>query len=71
MSDGGFYPGAKLRRRLAPAQHHLVLAVFGAMAQNGQLTAKMLERMKKGSNMPGWTRRSEFDWFATLADREA
>ena len=45
--------------------------VFGAMAKNGQLTEKMLERMKKGSKMPGWTRRSEFDWFATLADREA
>jgi hypothetical protein len=46
-------------------------AVFGAMAKNGHLTEKMLERMKKGSNMPGWTRRTEFDWFETLADREA
>jgi hypothetical protein len=46
-------------------------AVFGAMAKNGDLTEKMLERMKKGSKMPGWTRRSEFDWFETLADREA
>jgi hypothetical protein len=46
-------------------------AVFGAMAKNGQLTDKMLERMKKGSKMPGWTRRTEFDWFETLADREA
>jgi hypothetical protein len=46
-------------------------AVFGALAKNGQLTDKMLERMKKGSKMPGWTRRTEFDWFETLADREA
>lgn len=46
-------------------------AVFGAMAQNGQLTERMLERMKQGSKMPGWTRRSEFDWFTTLADPEA
>jgi hypothetical protein len=46
-------------------------AVFGAMAQNGQLTEKMLERMKKGSKMPGWIRRSEFDWFETLVDPEA
>ena len=45
-------------------------AVFGAMAQNGQLTDRMLERMKKGSKMPGWTRRSDFDWLATLADPE-
>jgi hypothetical protein len=46
-------------------------AVFGAMAKNGQLTEKMLERMKKGAHMPGWTRRSDFDWFATLVDPEA
>ncbi len=46
-------------------------AVFGAMAKNEQLTPKMLERMKKGSNMPGWVRRSEFDWFETLVDPEA
>jgi hypothetical protein len=46
-------------------------AAFGAMAQNGQLTEKMIERMKKGSKMPGWTRLSEFDWFETLRDPEA
>jgi len=45
-------------------------AVFGAMAQNDQLTPKMLERMKKGSKMPGWVRRDEFDWFETLVDPE-
>ncbi len=28
-------------------------------------------RMKKGSRMPGWTRRTEFDWFSTLVDPEA
>jgi hypothetical protein len=31
----------------------------------------MIERMKKGSNMAGWVRRSEFDWYETLADNEA
>ncbi len=46
-------------------------AVFGEMAKNGQLTERMLERMKKGHKMPGWTHRTEFDWFATIADREA
>lgn len=46
-------------------------AVFGAMAQNGQLTDRMLERMKRGSKMPGWTRRSDFDWIESLADPEA
>ncbi len=45
-------------------------AVFGAMAQNGQLTERMLERMKRGSKMPGWTRADDFDWFATLTDPE-
>ncbi len=46
-------------------------AVFGAMAKNEQLTPVMLERMKKGSSMPGWVRREDFDWLATLPDREA
>jgi ketosteroid isomerase-like protein len=46
-------------------------AVFGAMARNQQLSDKMLERMKRGPNMPGWVRRTEFDWFATLPDPEA
>lgn len=45
--------------------------VFMAMAKNQQLTPKMMERMKKGSNMPGWVKRPEFDWYETLADREA
>ncbi len=45
-------------------------AVFGEMAQNDHLAPKMLERIQKGSKMPGWTRRSEFDWYQTLTDRE-
>jgi hypothetical protein len=45
-------------------------AVFGEMAKNRQLSAKMLERMKKGSAMPGWEPRAGFDWYATLRDRE-
>jgi hypothetical protein len=31
----------------------------------------MEERMKKGSKMPGWTRRSEYDWYSDLKDIEA
>jgi hypothetical protein len=46
-------------------------AVFGAMAKHGMLTEKMQERMKKGSKMPGWTPRSEYDWFADIKDIEA
>lgn len=45
--------------------------VFGAMMQNDQLSPKMVERMKAGSKMPGWIKRSEFDWYETIADREA
>ena len=51
--------------------HACAGAVFGKMAQNGQLTEKMLERMKKGSKMPGWTHASEYDWFSGIADIEA
>ena len=45
-------------------------AIFGAMAAHGQLTPPMKERMAKGSRMPGWTRRSDFDWYPTIEDRE-
>jgi hypothetical protein len=45
-------------------------AVFGAMAKNQQLEPKMIERMKKGSDMPGWIPRSDFDWYETIEDRE-
>jgi len=44
--------------------------VFGAMAKNGDLKEKMVERMTKGSRMPGWVRRDSFDWYETIADRE-
>lgn len=46
-------------------------AIFGAMAKNQQLAPKMLERMNRGSKMPGWVRRADFDWYETIADREA
>jgi hypothetical protein len=41
-------------------------SVFLAMAKNGHLSETMQERMKKGSNMPGWTKRADFDWYETL-----
>ena len=44
--------------------------VFGEMAKAGRLKPAMQERMRKGSNMPGWTPRGEFDWYETIADRE-
>lgn len=45
--------------------------VFGAMMKNNQLKPAMIERMQKGSKMPGWVRRSEFDWYQSITDREA
>ncbi len=51
--------------------HSNAAAVFMAMAKNQQLTPVMLERMKKGSNMPGWVKRDAFDWYETISDREA
>ncbi len=50
--------------------HMNAAAVFGAMLKNEQLKPAMVERMKKGSKMPGWIRRSELDWYETIADRE-
>ena len=41
------------------------------MAKNQQLSPKMLERMKKGSKMPGWVDRASFDWYETIVDRQA
>lgn len=41
-------------------------AVFMELAKAGKLSEKMQERMKKGSKMPGWVRREEFDWYATI-----
>ena len=45
---------------------------FMKMAQNGHLSDRMIERMKKGSNMPGWVKApAEFDWLSTIKDIEA
>ena len=41
-------------------------AVFGALLQQGRLSAAMQERLKKGSRMPGWVRRNDFDWYETV-----
>jgi hypothetical protein len=52
--------------------HGCAGATFGKMAKNGDLTPRMLERMKLGSKMPGWTRAPEdFDWISTLQDPDA
>jgi hypothetical protein len=40
--------------------------VFGELLQNGQLSEAMQERLKRGSRMPGWVKRSDFDWYDTL-----
>jgi hypothetical protein len=45
-------------------------AVFGAMLSDGQLKDEMVARLKQGSRMPGWTKREDFDWYQTIADRE-
>jgi ketosteroid isomerase-like protein len=45
-------------------------AVFLEMAKNRQLSDKMVERMKKGSRMPGWALREGFDWYAGIVDPE-
>jgi hypothetical protein len=42
-------------------------ATFMEMAKNQDLSEGMLARMKQGSKMPGWVKRSEFDWFETLS----
>lgn len=44
--------------------------VFLQMAQRKQLKPAMIERMEKGSKMPGWVPRHGFDWYATIEDRE-
>ena len=51
--------------------HRNAGAVFMAMAKNGQLTERMLERMKKGSDMPGWTPVADFDWISTIENPDA
>jgi hypothetical protein len=45
--------------------------IFKLMAKQGKLTPKMIERLQKGPQMPGWVPRGSFDWYATIEDREA
>ena len=45
-------------------------ALFMELAQAGKLSGPMVERMKKGSKMPGWVKREDFDWYATIPKRE-
>jgi hypothetical protein len=45
-------------------------AVFLDLMQKGKLSEKMQERMKAGSKMPGWVKRRDFDWYATVVNRE-
>lgn len=40
--------------------------IFMEMQKNGQLNETMQERVRKGSKMPGWLRRTEFDWYETI-----
>lgn len=51
--------------------HMNAASVFGVMAKNLQLTPRMLERMKLGSNQPGWVRIEEFDWMEGIRDIES
>ena len=44
--------------------------VFLTMASNDHLSETMQERMKKGARMPGWVKRTDFDWYSTLTERE-
>ena len=39
---------------------------FMEMAKNQDLSEPMVERMQKGSKMPGWVKRGDFDWYGTL-----
>ena len=44
--------------------------IFLTMAGNGHLSDTMQARMKKGAKMPGWVKREQFDWYATIDERE-
>jgi hypothetical protein len=44
--------------------------IFLTMAANGHLNETMQARMTKGSSMPGWVKRDQFDWYAGIEDRE-
>jgi hypothetical protein len=37
------------------------------MAKSSRLTPRMLERMKKGPNMPGWVKIDDSDWMEGIA----
>jgi hypothetical protein len=45
-------------------------AVFGELLAQGRLSPEMQERLRKGSRMPGWVKRADFDWYATLPKTE-
>ena len=44
-------------------------AIFMEMQKNGQLNETMQERVRAGSKMPGWVRRTGFDWYETIEPR--
>lgn len=48
--------------------HGNAVALFLEMAEAGELSPGMEERMEAGTDMPGWVRRSEFDWYRTIPD---
>jgi ketosteroid isomerase-like protein len=50
--------------------HGCVGAVFMDLLQEGRLSPQMQERLTRGSRQPGWVKRADFDWYATIADRE-
>lgn len=41
-------------------------AIFLEMQNDGQLNEIMQERVRRGSKMPGWVRRTGFDWYETI-----
>jgi len=64
-------------RTLIDEQKGEVIGIWRQLApiagENGEPydTPKMIERLQKRTNMPGWVRRDAFDWYATIEDREA
>ena len=51
--------------------HGCMGATFMEMGKNGDINEKLAERMKKGTAMPGWTKRDDFSWVDTMRDPEA
>ena len=43
-------------------------AVFAELAKQGKLSKRMQERLALGSRMPGWVKRDDFDWYATIPE---